>query len=85
MSIQLQPFSAAKAERGAKIVTRDFRDVDFLWFNPKLQEPVRVRAKIEGKYTPFSYFENGRKLLERETKDDLFIFPAPKRKITRSR
>lgn len=79
MSIQLQPFDVKKAEKGARIVTRDFRNVDFVWYNPKLQEPVRVRAKIEGKYTPYSYFENGRALLEKETKNDLFILPKAKK------
>lgn len=82
MSIELKPFCAKKAAAGAIIMTRDFREVEFMWHNPRLQEPVRVRAKIENIYTPFSYFENGRKLLEKETKDDLFII-APAKKTRR--
>jgi hypothetical protein len=79
MSIELQPFSAVKAAQGAKVVTRNFREVEFMWFNPRLQEPVRVRARVEGKYTPFNYFESGRKLLEKETNDDLFLLVAPRK------
>jgi hypothetical protein len=73
MSVELRPYSTAKAMRGATLMTRDFRPVTFLEYNPKLQESVRVRVQIKGLSTPTTYFETGRRLLEQETKVDLFI------------
>ena len=71
MSIELRPYSV-KA-KNPKLVTRDLREVTFLEYNPRLQEPVRVRVQIAGKSVPTTYFENGRRVLEREDKADLFI------------
>lgn len=73
MSIELRPYDNKKAMKGALLFTRDLRPATFLEFNPKLQEPVRVRVQIKGLATPTTYFENGRRVLENETKYDLFM------------
>jgi hypothetical protein len=73
MSIVLYPFDVVQAMDGARVVTRDLREVTFLEFNPKLQEPVRVRVQIKGLSAPTTYFMNGRRVLEKSTKHDLFM------------
>lgn len=73
MSIQLRPYDNEKALEGAKLMTRDFREVEFIEYNPKLQEGVRVRVQVQGLSAPTTYFVSGRRVLERETKLDLFI------------
>lgn len=81
MSLVLLPYDNAKAMKGATLMTRDFREVKFIEYNPKLQEPVRVRAQVKGLHVPLTYFVSGRRVLENETKYDLFIVaPAKKAK-----
>jgi hypothetical protein len=87
MSITLLPYDNAKAVKGATLMTRDFREVTFLEFNPKLRDMVQVRVQIKGLHAPMTYFVSGRRVLEKETKYDLFIVgtPAPVAKITGKR
>jgi hypothetical protein len=86
MSVELRPYDNVKAQAGAVLVTRDMRPVTFIEFNPKLKEMVRVRVQIKGMVAPMTYFESGRRVLEKETKYDLFMLvevedvPAPKAK-----
>jgi len=80
MSVELIPYDNAKALKGAVLVTRDLRPVQFIEYNPKLKEMVRVRVQIKGLHAPMTYFENGRRILENETKYDLFIVVEKKAK-----
>jgi hypothetical protein len=73
MSIELIPFDPVAAANGAPVMTRDFRAVTFEVYNPRLKEPVRVRAVIGRTLNPMTFFENGRRTLEKETKHDLFL------------
>jgi hypothetical protein len=73
MNLELIPFDPVKAAHGAQVMTRDFRKVDFEVYNPRLKEPVRCRAIIGSTLNPLTFFENGRRVLEKETKDDLFL------------
>ncbi len=85
MSVEMVPYDNAAAQAGAVLVTRDMRPVQFIEFNPKLKEMVRVRAQVKGLIAPMTYFENGRRVLEKETKYDLFMLvevaPAPKKTV----
>lgn len=73
MSIELVAFDPVEAAMGAQVMTRDFREVKFEVYNPRLKEPVRVRAIIGRTLNPMTFFENGRRVLEKETKHDLFL------------
>lgn len=73
MNIELIPFDPVKAAHGAQVMTRDFRRVDFEVYNPRLKEPVRCRAIIGNTLNPMTFFENGQRVLEKKTKDDLFL------------
>jgi protein-L-isoaspartate O-methyltransferase len=73
MSIKLLPFDREAAQKGALLVTRDYREVEFIEFNPKLHESVRVRVHIKGMKAPTTYFSNGYRTLEQNSKYDLFI------------
>lgn len=73
MNIELIPFDPVKAAHGAQVMTRDFRKVQFEVYNPRLKEPVRCRAVIGNTLNPMTFFENGRRVLEKETKDDLLL------------
>lgn len=73
MNLELIPFDPVKAAHGAQVMTRDFRKVQFEVYNPRLKEPVRCRAIIGNTLNPMTFFENGRRVLEKETKHDLFL------------
>lgn len=85
MSLELAPYDMAKAQKGAQIVTRDFRPVQFICHNPRLQEGVRLQAQVAGLAAPMTYFETGRRLLERETKYDLFLAVEKRIRVNKKR
>jgi len=73
MTIELIPFDPVEAAKGAQVVTRDFRKVQFEVYNPRLKEPVRCRAIVDNTLNPMTFFENGQRVLEKKTKYDLFL------------
>lgn len=78
MTLELIPFDPVKAAKGAQVVTRDFRKVQFEVYNPRLKEPVRCRAVVDNTLNPMTFFENGQRVLEKKTKYDLFLVaPLP--------
>ncbi|QBQ74524.1 hypothetical protein BcepSauron_144 [Burkholderia phage BcepSauron] len=73
MTIRLLPFDVDAASTGARIVTRDGREAHLLEYRPRSHESVRVIVQIKGARTPTHYFVNGYRVLEKETKYDLFL------------
>lgn len=67
------PFDIDTAAAGAQIITRDGRGVQLLEYRPTLHESVRVRCLINGSRNPITYFTNGYRTLEKNTKYDLFL------------
>ena len=69
---KLKPFDLDKALAGAKVVTRDGREVKIAGYN-KNANPLHMRLAWVGRVS-FSFYENGRFLKNDEISDlDLFL------------